>query len=187
MNSKIKKGLGRGLSSLIGETRIENKTNKLSLSDIIPNKYQPRKNFEEENLEDVIETHKNKDLRKLYRKIASATHPDKTGDEDLSKVFDQAARAYEKDDLAALLDIAGNLNIEIIELSPESLVLLKNNIDLLSKEINTLKENTSWYWANAKDEEEKNKILEFVYNFRNGDKKWYPSILTLTQMILKMF
>ena len=53
MNSKIKKGLGRGLSSLIGETRIENKTNKLSLSDIIPNKYQPRKNFDEENLEDL--------------------------------------------------------------------------------------------------------------------------------------
>jgi len=53
MNSKIKKGLGRGLSSLIGETRIENKTNKLSLSEIVPNKYQPRKNFEEENLEDL--------------------------------------------------------------------------------------------------------------------------------------
>ena len=53
MNSKIKKGLGRGLSSLIGETKIESNTNKLPLSDIIPNKYQPRKNFEEENLEDL--------------------------------------------------------------------------------------------------------------------------------------
>ena len=53
MNSKIKKGLGRGLSSLIGETKIENKTNKLSLSEIVPNKYQPRKNFDEENLEDL--------------------------------------------------------------------------------------------------------------------------------------
>jgi ParB family chromosome partitioning protein len=53
MNSKIKKGLGRGLSSLIGETRVENKINKLSLSDIVPNKYQPRKNFDEENLEDL--------------------------------------------------------------------------------------------------------------------------------------
>ena len=53
MNSKIKKGLGRGLSSLIGETRVESKTNKLSLSDIVPNKYQPRKNFDEENLEDL--------------------------------------------------------------------------------------------------------------------------------------
>ena len=53
MNSKIKKGLGRGLSSLIGETKVENKTNKLALADIVPNKYQPRKNFEEENLEDL--------------------------------------------------------------------------------------------------------------------------------------
>ena len=53
MNSKIKKGLGRGLSSLIGETKVENKTNKLSLSEIIPNKYQPRKNFDEDNLEDL--------------------------------------------------------------------------------------------------------------------------------------
>ena len=53
MNSKIKKGLGRGLSSLIGETKVENKTNKLSLSEIVPNKFQPRKNFDENNLEDL--------------------------------------------------------------------------------------------------------------------------------------
>ena len=53
MNSKIKKGLGRGLSSLIGETKTEVKTNKLLLSDIIPNKFQPRKNFDEENLDDL--------------------------------------------------------------------------------------------------------------------------------------
>ena len=53
MNSKIKKGLGRGLSSLIGETKVENKTNKLNLSEIIPNKYQPRKNFDQDNLEDL--------------------------------------------------------------------------------------------------------------------------------------
>ena len=41
--NKIKKGLGRGLSSLIGETKIEAQTNKLLLSEIIPNKKQPRK------------------------------------------------------------------------------------------------------------------------------------------------
>tara|TARA_B100001094_G_scaffold161934_1_gene156689 strand:+ start:243 stop:698 length:456 start_codon:yes stop_codon:yes gene_type:complete len=51
--NKIKKGLGRGLSSLIGETKNEIKTNKLSLSEIVPSKFQPRKNFEEENLEDL--------------------------------------------------------------------------------------------------------------------------------------
>ena len=49
----IKKGLGRGLSSLIGETKVESKANKLSLSEIMPNRYQPRKNFDEEMLKDL--------------------------------------------------------------------------------------------------------------------------------------
>ena len=35
-SSKIKKGLGRGLSSLIGETKIENQENKLPISELIP-------------------------------------------------------------------------------------------------------------------------------------------------------
>jgi ParB family chromosome partitioning protein len=50
---KIKKGLGRGLSSLIGETKVEFQKNQLPVSDLIPNKYQPRKNFDEANLEDL--------------------------------------------------------------------------------------------------------------------------------------
>ena len=53
MNSQIKKGLGRGLSSLIGESRNEFKTNKLPISNIAPNKFQPRKNFDEDNLDDL--------------------------------------------------------------------------------------------------------------------------------------
>ena len=52
-SNKIKRGLGRGLSSLIGETKIETKKNELSISDLIPNKYQPRKIFNEENLDEL--------------------------------------------------------------------------------------------------------------------------------------
>ncbi len=50
---KIKKGLGRGLSSLIGETKVGSQKNQLSISDLVPNKYQPRKIFDENNLEDL--------------------------------------------------------------------------------------------------------------------------------------
>ncbi len=50
---KIKKGLGRGLSSLIGESKVQQSTNKLLLSEIIPNKSQPRKNFDKESLDDL--------------------------------------------------------------------------------------------------------------------------------------
>ena len=51
--NKIKKGLGRGLSSLIGETTIEEKTNKLLIGDLYPNKFQPRKIFDEDSLNDL--------------------------------------------------------------------------------------------------------------------------------------
>ena len=52
-SNKIKRGLGRGLSSLIGETKVETQKNKLSVSDLVPNKYQPRKIFDEENLNEL--------------------------------------------------------------------------------------------------------------------------------------
>ena len=47
---KNKKGLGRGLSSLIGDSDIKTSNNKLSISSILPNKNQPRKLFEKEAL-----------------------------------------------------------------------------------------------------------------------------------------
>ena len=59
---KIKKGLGRGLSSLIGETKVEVQKNQLPVSDLIPNKYQPRKNFDEANLEDLTNSIKERGM-----------------------------------------------------------------------------------------------------------------------------
>ena len=51
--NKIKKGLGRGLSSLIGETKVEININKVSISNLLSNKFQPRKIFDEESLKDL--------------------------------------------------------------------------------------------------------------------------------------
>ena len=63
MNSnKIKKGLGRGLSSLIGETKVNDQKNKISISDIVRNKYQPRKIFDEDNLNDLTNSIKERGI-----------------------------------------------------------------------------------------------------------------------------
>ena len=54
MDGRFKKGLGRGLSSLLGENvEKEIETNKVAIKDIVRNKFQPRKNFSKENLEDL--------------------------------------------------------------------------------------------------------------------------------------
>jgi len=59
---KIKKGLGRGLSSLIGEKNIDTKSNQVSITDLIPNKYQPRKIFDENKLEDLTNSIKERGI-----------------------------------------------------------------------------------------------------------------------------
>ncbi|MDA9637461.1 ParB/RepB/Spo0J family partition protein [Candidatus Pelagibacter sp.] len=60
--NKIKKGLGRGLSSLIGETKVEININKVSISDLVRNKFQPRKTFDEESLQDLTNSIKERGI-----------------------------------------------------------------------------------------------------------------------------
>ena len=50
---KSKKGLGRGLSSLIGDSDIKDSKSNISISSIVRNRYQPRKNFEKDSLEEL--------------------------------------------------------------------------------------------------------------------------------------
>ena len=60
--NKIKKGLGRGLSSLIGETRLETNINKLPISSLLSNKFQPRKIFDKDNLQDLANSIKERGI-----------------------------------------------------------------------------------------------------------------------------
>ena len=61
-SNKIKRGLGRGLSSLIGETKVESNKNQLQISDLTPNRFQPRKIFDEENLNDLTNSIKERGI-----------------------------------------------------------------------------------------------------------------------------
>ena len=59
---KTKKGLGRGLSSLIGDTDSKPINNKLSISSIVRNKFQPRKNFNKEKMEELTNSIKERGI-----------------------------------------------------------------------------------------------------------------------------
>ncbi len=56
IESRIKKGLGRGLSSLLGETEKKTQINKLSINDLTRNRFQPRKHFNKESLEELSQS-----------------------------------------------------------------------------------------------------------------------------------
>ena len=53
MNTRLKKGLGRGLSSLLGDSSKKIDVNKVSIKDLTRNKLQPRKHFDKESLEEL--------------------------------------------------------------------------------------------------------------------------------------
>ena len=53
MENRLKKGLGRGLSSLLGDTQKKVETNKVAIKDLSRNKFQPRKHFGKESLEEL--------------------------------------------------------------------------------------------------------------------------------------
>ena len=59
---KVKKGLGRGLSSLIGDAKPQEKVNKVLIGDLVRNKYQPRKNFNKESLQELSDSIKERGI-----------------------------------------------------------------------------------------------------------------------------
>ena len=62
MDNRLKKGLGRGLSSLLGDSEKKIVTNKISIKDIVRNKFQPRKHFNKESLEELTNSIKEQGL-----------------------------------------------------------------------------------------------------------------------------
>ena len=61
-NFKLKKGLGRGLSSLIGDSDSKSKQSNLKIDEIISNPYQPRKTFDDEKLNDLTNSIKERGI-----------------------------------------------------------------------------------------------------------------------------
>ncbi len=59
---KSKKGLGRGLSSLIGDSKTKVLKNKISVSSLIRNKYQPRKKFNKNSLDELTSSIKQRGI-----------------------------------------------------------------------------------------------------------------------------
>ena len=74
---KIKRGLGRGLSSLIGDSKIETNINKLFITDLVRNKLQPRKNFDKENLKELTNSVKERGVIQPIIVRQSAGHKNK--------------------------------------------------------------------------------------------------------------
>jgi hypothetical protein len=88
-------------------------------------------------------------LKKLYKAISLKTHPDKTGGDDT--LFKVVKKAYSEGNIFKLLNIATTLNIEIEDITTDSLELYELKIKQTRDEIENYKKKTAWVWAFASD------------------------------------
>lgn len=82
-------------------------------------------------------------LKRLYKKIAVKTHPDRGGSED---EFQEVNDAFTKLDLATLLNYAGKYDVSY-EVEDDDVEILEKNLNELEKHIKQRKSTLAWKWG----------------------------------------
>ena len=114
------------------------------------------------------------DLKKIYRKIVTDTHPDKLVNAKISEkehskkneAYIRATVAFNKKDEDALIEIAVDLELEI-DLPDEQIAKsLRSRGGKLEDQIAKIKSSPEWYWAHS-DENRQLQIIKEICQ-RNG-------------------
>lgn len=115
------------------------------------------KKSKENKPENVSESTKSK-IKKIYREIVKLTHPDRTNSEELVEVYRNSTIAADNYNILELFQICVELKIPI-ELDMEDVDTLNFLIKTKKDEIKKIECSFIWLWVNAKDDDEKNKII----------------------------
>jgi len=113
-----------------------------------------------------IDHTKDDDLKKIYRKIATDSHPDKTIDKsDFEKkykaqLFEKARQSYEEGDYCTLSELAKELGFEPPRPTKKHVKMAKSTIVKLEKDIKKMKNTYAWVWYNEEVKEKKDTIME---------------------------
>ena len=170
----IKKGLGRGLSSLIGETKVESKANKLSLSEIMPNRYQPRKNFDEEMLKDLSNSIKERGVIQpiIVRKSNSENSKYEISIDQIIYFIKREPTSRVGGGASSLSEIQKGEILELMEsIIPDDFLMLIEIVYLLYYSKSEIHEKIGW---NTDELAEENKMEAFDDSILNNIKKREP-------------
>ena len=118
---------------------------------------------EEETESDEVESkpEKPKKLRDLYKKLSKHTHPDKGGDED---EFNEVRESYEKEDLLALISLAGQYNIEF-NIEEEDQEMIEKSCMNIENQINNTKSTLSWAYFTGDRSKKKGVLAMMEHQF----------------------
>ena len=172
--TKIKKGLGRGLSSLIGETKTEININKISVSHLQSNKFQPRKIFDEVSLQDLTSSIKERGIIQpiIVRKSA--------GDNSKYEII-----AGERRWLAA--QKAGLHEVPVVVTDVDDLKSLEFAIveNVQRKDLNAIEEARGYQRLIEEFSYDQEKVAKFIGKSRSHIAN-FLRLLTLPEVVLKL-
>ena len=125
-----------------GEIRHESP--QMSVEELIEENKKAQREKEDKKVEKLNELKNRPDrLKRLYKKVAIATHPDKGGSED---EFQKVSNAFNDLDLATLLNFAGKYDVEY-EVQDDDEDILVKNLKKLESKINERKSTLAWQWG----------------------------------------
>lgn len=140
------------------------------------NKVKPKDVFEADYLEEESEdeepkepNHNDKDLKKLFRKIVFACHPDKVKTEtneqrrtEIANYYNQAVKAHEEGNWALMVVVAIKLEIELPEEAEAQVEKIQEDTNKLKEKINGMTNSYVWQWYQAEEDLRKKMIDDYL-------------------------
>ena len=123
-----------------------------------PPQTSPQPKQEDKINSNIVSDSTKKKVRKIYREIVKLTHPDKINSDKYLDMYVNATKAADEYNIFDLFIICVELNIEI-ELDFEDTDVLNFLIQSKKNEIKKVESSFIWLWINAKNEEDKAKIV----------------------------
>jgi hypothetical protein len=114
----------------------------------------------------IDESNRPEAMKKLWKAVAMATHPDRTGgDERLTQLYKKASNAWNLGLFEDLLDVALEVRVSLPDPDPEMLVALTARAKNLSDRVISAEASVLWMWGNAPDEK-KDSVMQMYLNMR---------------------
>lgn len=100
-----------------------------------------------------IETEVDEDsFKDVYREIASKTHPDKGGDEDL---FKEASIAKKEKDYGKLIELADDLGVDV-DMNDKMIMEIGKQIKAITNTIENMRTTWAWHWVHSSGKNKEN-------------------------------
>ena len=117
----------------------------------------------DENVKDKHSPHP--DIKKVYRLVVSLLHPDKKPGV-LGVIFPEVVKAYNQNKVGKILEAAFLLKIDLSFISSEIIDSLKEENNILNKEVQNLHKTAGYLWFQDTSHENRQRIVENLFNTR---------------------